>query len=344
MKNDFDEILDSCIDRLNGGESLEACLNDYPACTERLKLLLQVVVITKEAISSLPSVDAMRSARQRFYAALDDLEQRQERRRSIFPWLLDWSGVLATTAVLVVAILGFFGMRSSTLPTEISPASELSPQVFSPQASPEGNFAFLISDDVNAISDFEMVEVSISRVGLTPRGSSDSQVEFAPEISGVDLTLVQGEATQEIWRGNIPEGEYSKVFIEVSAVRGILKDSEEEVEIKLPSQRLHISRQFYVAAGTVTTFTYDLTVIAAGNSHNGIKYILRPQVDQSGADYKSSQSQGDTKKEQKQQGVKPSSNSDWLSLMLHPVLLSWYSIADTRKDRALYKVDNKNAA
>ncbi|GAJ00558.1 unnamed protein product, partial [marine sediment metagenome] len=37
-------------------------------------------------------------------------------------------------------------------------------------------------------------------------------------------------------------------------------------------------------ADTVTSFTYDLTVVATGSPQSGIKYILKPQVDQSGAD------------------------------------------------------------
>jgi hypothetical protein len=97
---------------------------------------------------------------------------------------------------------------------------------------------------------------------------------------------VQGDKTQEIWRGNIPDGVYNRVTIEVSDVTGILKETAEEVEIKLPSQKLHISQDFSVSVDDLTTFTYDLTVVAAGNDQSGIKYILKPQVDQSGASHK----------------------------------------------------------
>jgi hypothetical protein len=82
-------------------------------------------------------------------------------------------------------------------------------------------------------------------------------------------------------------------------VRGILKETGEEVEIKLPSQKLHISKQFQVANDTVTSFTYDLTVIAVGNSQSGIKYILKPQVEQSGADQKPIENKGKSKEEGK---------------------------------------------
>ena len=94
----------------------------------------------------------------------------------------------------------------------------------------------------------------------------------------VNLTQLQGNRAQEIWRGNIPEGEYSKVFLEVSEVSGILLGSGEEVEIKLPSGKLQISTPFEVRSGELIDFVYDLTVVKAGKSG---KYILKPQVGQS---------------------------------------------------------------
>jgi len=44
-----------------------------------------------------------------------------------------------------------------------------------------------------------------------------------------------------------------------------------------------MSKTFRIAADSVTSFTYDLTVIARGNSQSGIRYLLQPQADQSGA-------------------------------------------------------------
>jgi hypothetical protein len=127
--------------------------------------------------------------------------------------------------------------------------------------------------------------VTISKIGLQQQDGG-KWVEFQPEIAEVDLTQVQGDAVQEIWRGDIPEGQYSQVFIYVDNVRGVLKATGQTVEVKLPSRKLHISKLFEVTADTVTSFTYDLTVVAAGNQQSGIKYILKPQAVQSGADQK----------------------------------------------------------
>ena len=149
------------------------------------------------------------------------------------------------------------------------------------QPNPEGNFVFLVSDEVNAISDFEKLNLSISKVSLHLGGDEEKKIEFEPRVQMVDLTNLQGNRAQEIWRGDVPEGDYTKVFLEVSQVSGILWDSGEEVDIKLPSSKLQISKPFKVESGEVTNFVYDLTVVKAGKSG---QYILKPQIGQSGAD------------------------------------------------------------
>lgn len=296
--DDFEKILDDCIDRMNRGESLDSCLADYPDYAGQLKPLLQAMLASKEAYSYTPSPDVKRANRERFNTALEDLERKREERKQGFAWLQGWSRVWVTAAaVLIIAVISYFGIKPALTPGEtviqpgpgdVTPGPQPSQTIVSilPQPNPEGNFAFLISDDVNAIGDFESVNVSISKISLQKSGDSGQLVEFEPELSEVDLTLVQGDKTQEIWRGDIPEGEYNRISIEVSEVIGILKETGEEVEIKLPSQKLHISKSFNVRDGDLTAFTYDLTVVAAGNAQSGIKYILKPQVDQSGASQK----------------------------------------------------------
>ena len=320
MINDFDRILDECIDRINRGESIDSCLANYPDLAEQLRPLLEIIFKARDTYSFVPSRSTKRAARERFNTALEDLVKRREERQPLFAWLQGWSRVWATAAVvLIIAVIGYFGIipallpagtithpgpstiapsiEPEPLPVEPSPQPEPSPVMIVARPSAEGNFAFLISDDVNAINDFESVNVSISKINLHRSGNTDQSIEFEPEIGKVDLTLVQGENTQEIWRGDVPEGEYASVSIEVSDVRGILKETGEEVEIKLPSQKLHISKRFQVSAQELTTFTYDLTVVAAGSPQSGIKYILKPQVDQSGADYKPIKSEEQSDKE-----------------------------------------------
>jgi hypothetical protein len=272
MANNFDRILDECIDRISRGESLEACLADYPNYVEQLEPLLRTVLQTREAYSFEPSAVAKREARQRFNAARERLEQSRWQKQPLFTRLFSRPIAWATVATMImILIAGYFGLRPMLYPT-------------GPVPDPQGNFVLLISDDVNAIGDFDSLDVSISKIGLLPSGDSDQWIEFEPEVEEVDLTLVQGDKTQEIWRGNVPEGQYSMVFIYVADVHGVLKETRETVEVKLPSHKLHMSKPFQVFADTVTSFTYDLTVVATGSLQSEIKYILKPQIGQSGVD------------------------------------------------------------
>jgi len=271
MTDNLDKIIDECIDRINRGESVEACLTDYPEYSEELGPLLSAILETKTAYSFIPSARAKNFHRQRFTAALVVSRERREKRQPLFPWILGWSKVWATAAaVIVIGLLGYFGLRPA-----------LMPPVIITQPNLEGNFVFLVSDEVNAISDFEKLSLSISKVSLHLGGDEEKKIEFKPEVQMVDLTDLQGNRAQEIWRGDVPEGEYIKVFLEVSQVSGILWDSGEEVDIKLPSSKLQISKPFRVESGEVTNFVYDLTVVKAGKSG---QYILKPQIGQSGAD------------------------------------------------------------
>ena len=270
MNDNLDKILDECIDRINHGDSVDECLTKYSEYRQELSSLLYTMLDTKSAYSFIPSERARDFHRQRFTAALVASREKRARRKPIYTLMLDWSKVWApVAAVIVIALVGYFISRPA-----------LMPPVTTAQANPEGNFVFLISDEVNAIGDFETVNLSISKVNLHLGGNEERIIVFEPEIQMVDLTELQGNRAQEIWRGDIPEGEYVKVFLEVSEVSGILLDGGEEIEIKLPSSKLQISTPFEVESGEVINFVYDLTVVEAGTRG---QYILKPQIGQSGA-------------------------------------------------------------
>ena len=171
MADNFDKILDECIDRINRGENLEACLADYPQYVEQLEPLLRAMLDTKKAYVFMPSATAKMAARQRFNTALQELGQKRAARQTLIPWLLGWSRVWVTaTAVVLIALIGYFGLRPVLFPTGPVPQPGPIPVVPSPQPSTEGNFVLLISDDVNAIGDFQSLNVSISKIGLQLAG------------------------------------------------------------------------------------------------------------------------------------------------------------------------------
>jgi hypothetical protein len=160
--------------------------------------------------------------------------------------------------------------------------------IVAPQGSsgvvPDGtNFRLLISDEPNAIGDFTELNVTITRIGVQQGGESGSWEEWEIEpAETVDLTVLQGTNSTEIWSGELEDGTYNKVFIYVSEVVGTLTEEVEgEPTVRLPSGKLQVSKPFDVASGEITDFVFDITVIKTGADD---KYILKPQITDSGSD------------------------------------------------------------
>ena len=264
MDGNFDRILDECIDRINGGDNLADCLSDYPAYSEELRPLLNAIYDVQKAHTFEPSVDARRAARQKLHAAL----RRRQRGTPVLSFFkaISQPAVWITAAVVVLAIVGTLVIQSVVHRPTLVP-------------SPEGNFAFLVSDEPDGINDFENFDITISGVELQAVGSKE-WVEFTPEIETVDLTQVQGELFQEIWRGNVPPGQYSHVHIYISEAEGNLKLTGQTIELKVPGGVVHMPIPFEVTVDVVTIYTFDITVVGTANDGT---YMLKLQISESGA-------------------------------------------------------------
>ena len=280
MADSFDERLDRCLDRILAGEDIDSILAGYPDDSTRLRPLLSAYLRTSQAFAFTPSRGVKQAARQQFTAEMTGMREARRRRQ---PWLrravarpATWGAI--ATATVAVAVT-FMAVRPALAPSFTSSQEVLK---ITPVPSASGNFVFLVSDDVNAIADFESVVVGIQRIGLQ-RGEDGRWIEFQPEAAAVDLTQVPGDAVKEVWRGDIPAGNYRQVVLYVDNVTGILKTTRQQSEIKLPSNKLHVAIAFEVTDDSVTSFTYDMTVFATGNERNS-RYILKPQAGESGAD------------------------------------------------------------
>ncbi len=273
MNDSFEQALDRCLGRVTAGERVETCLADYPQHAARLEPLLRAALTTQEAYSFTPSAEAKQAARQRFEAARERarLSQRAERR--------GWVGfvlrpfVWAPLAVLIASVITLVGVRPALMPGVLP---------ITPAPSPSGNFAFLVSDEVNAIDDFTSVTLQFSQIGLQD-AASGKWLHITPETMSVDLTQLKGAASQQVWRGDIPAGLYRQQFLYVENVTGVLKADGRTVTIKLPSNKLHLTLPFEVSDNTVTAFTFDLTVVNAGKGNDKEKYLLKPVIGESGA-------------------------------------------------------------
>lgn len=143
-----------------------------------------------------------------------------------------------------------------------------------------GNFRLLVSDEPNAIGNFTALCVEISSLAFVRVGEEGGVVTKSLNASvEVDLTELQGDNAVEVWNGNLPEGDYAKVFLYVANVTSV-----PQRDVKLPGDKLHISKPFTIGGDTenaTVDFVFDISVIQAGNSG---QYILKPQLSQSGPD------------------------------------------------------------
>ena len=205
---------------------------------------------------------------------------------------------LFAVIALILAACGADGVPTATTGSPTIATATPTTGARSPTAEPDdgavapieveegGNFRILISDDVNAIGEFAQLIVTIDRIGLQQGGESGSWTELsvAEDDREVDLVLLQGDNAQEIVRAEVQPGPYGKVFVHVDDVTGFLKSAPSTpVSVKLPSSKLQIKSPFEVQTDSVTSFVYDITVVAAGNERSGIKYILQPVITESGA-------------------------------------------------------------
>lgn len=132
-----------------------------------------------------------------------------------------------------------------------------------------------VSDQPNAIDDFEHLNVTVTMVGFH-EASNQSWIAYNTTRT-VDLTRLQGDNATLLGSFPVPAGNYTKVFIHVSNVTGTLK-SGQPVTVTVPSNTLQVSTPFTIESGETVSFVYDLSVVKQG-SHS---YTVLPQATESG--------------------------------------------------------------
>jgi hypothetical protein len=184
-----------------------------------------------------------------------------------------YGAIIASVFLVAMLMAGCSGSLGGTLPGET------------------GYLRFLLSDDdseVTAIGDFESVIITVNKIGFQQGGESGSWIE--PEDyepwTGDLLDLIGTNATV-IWNGYIEAGHYTKAFIYVSNVTGMLTPEAGggQADIWVPSDKFQITMSeipFTVnEGGAIVDFVFDVTVIKCGESG---QYLIMPQVAESGPD------------------------------------------------------------
>jgi len=142
-----------------------------------------------------------------------------------------------------------------------------------------GTVSFYVSDQQHAMDDFQHLNVTITEVAYRPAGEDNSSlVTRDVEDVRVDLTQLKGDNATLVGNTTVPAGNYTGVFVRVTNASGVLENGD-RVDVKVPSDKLHVNSQFEIGDGESVSFVYDITVVKAGGSG---KYVIQPVVGESG--------------------------------------------------------------
>lgn len=174
-------------------------------------------------------------------------------------------------------------------------ASGCSTQSTNPQTSPDtnagtGQFQLYISDQPAAIDSFDHLNVTVSQVRVfkasenetnstnstNTTNESEAGFETFNVSETVDLTQLQGDNASSVLEADLEAGNYSKMELEASSINA--KVDNNSVDVKLPSEKLQLTKSFEIAPNSTTEFVFDIQVVQRGNQG----YILRPVISQSG--------------------------------------------------------------
>jgi hypothetical protein len=112
--NEFDNILDECLQRLLAGETIESCLSRYPLHAADLEPLLLTAQSTLKAADIKPRPEFRDLARRQFQAAVRETP-RQEK-RGFFALLQPGLAAVAIIAIVLLAGGGVVAAAGNSLP------------------------------------------------------------------------------------------------------------------------------------------------------------------------------------------------------------------------------------
>ena len=137
------------------------------------------------------------------------------------------------------------------------------------------NFRMLVSDAPADIADFEYLNVHLSKTRIiSGEGASPQELELEKIV---DLTDVVGDAATHVLSTELEPGVYKKVGLYVASVDA--KTGNTSANVKVPSNKLQIVKQFEVTENNVTSFVFDINVVRKGK---GNEYNLLPVISESG--------------------------------------------------------------
>jgi hypothetical protein len=116
---EFNDILDECLERIiTRGETVEQCLAVYPEYAAELEPLLRTSLTARDALDIRPRPEFRERARHQFRAALQEAQERKERRPLFFGLQLRWATAVTVVLVLILASGGTVAAAGDSMPDD----------------------------------------------------------------------------------------------------------------------------------------------------------------------------------------------------------------------------------
>jgi hypothetical protein len=112
MKQNKENILNECLERLLEGETIEQCLQGYPEQAAELKPLLETALAAKKASAIQPRAEFKARASYQFRSALKEIATK----RTTLVWFPRWATVATIALVLLLAGSGTVVAAGSSMP------------------------------------------------------------------------------------------------------------------------------------------------------------------------------------------------------------------------------------
>lgn len=118
-EKEFDNILDECLERiLTKGETIEQCLTSYSEWATELEPLLRTALSTKKTLAISPRPEFRERARYQLRAALQEMEEKRQRRFAFFSWQPRWVTAVVTVLILLLVSSGTVAAAGNSMPDE----------------------------------------------------------------------------------------------------------------------------------------------------------------------------------------------------------------------------------
>ncbi|MBM4432596.1 MAG: hypothetical protein FJ025_01170 [Chloroflexi bacterium] len=180
MVNEFDEILNECLERLATGETIDQCLQSYPEQADELRPLLQTALVVKKASAIQPRPEFKARARYQFRSALQEAASRKS--RPVFGWLPHWATV--TAIVIGILLLGSGVVAASGYSMPDSPLYSLK------IATENAQIALTRSDLGKAELNAKFADRRVTEIVYLANKGYDGRIDDVTQRLDEDLTML----------------------------------------------------------------------------------------------------------------------------------------------------------